>query len=68
MVAVVDSLNPHTGEQGPHRTFWKQVRDIRKADGNKDDVPVLPLIDLSTGQVQALRWPNIESLNAHVNR
>lgn len=68
VVAVVDSLNPHTGEQGPHRTFWKQLRDIRKADGNKDDVPVLPLIDLSTGQVQALRWPNIESLNAHVNR
>lgn len=62
-LAVVGGRNLQTSGQSKQRDYWKQIRDTRKAEGMKDDVPVLPLIDLKSGQVQALRWPNIESLS-----
>jgi len=62
VVAVVGGRSLQDGSQSTQRHHWRQIRDTRKAQGMKDDVPVLPLIDLNTGQVQALPWPNVESL------
>jgi hypothetical protein len=62
-VAVVGGRSLIDGSQGKERHYRHQIRDMRKAEGMKDDVPVLPLIHIDTGEVQALQWPNIESLS-----
>lgn len=63
-VGVVGVRALTDGIQWPERHYWRQRRDLKTAEGMKNDVPVLPLIDLSTGAVQALPWPNLETLTA----
>lgn len=68
VVAVIGGRNLVTSGQGKQRAFWKKVRDpkrdTRGTEAWTDDVPVLPLIELATGQVQALHWPNVETLGS----
>lgn len=62
-VAVIGGRSLQDGRQGAQSFYWLQIRDTRKAEGMKNDVPVLPLVNLETGAVQALSWPNVEMLN-----
>lgn len=64
VVGIVGGRALTDGNQGPQRHYWRQVRDYKAAEGMKNDVPVLPLIDLGTGAMQALQWPNLETLTA----
>lgn len=51
------------GNHSPKWNPWLQERDLKTANDMKNDVPVLPLVNLETGAVQALSWPNVEMLN-----
>lgn len=52
------------GNQGPKRTYWLTRDDPKDLRKQIPAAPVLALVNLGTGAVQALHWPNLETLTA----